>query len=157
MTHELWIDCHCSGYGHGSDGRGGGWPELRQVVLLRITREFLDLTPLLPVVEDRFYLTNIAASHKDGSPQALLAIARGHWEIENGLHWVKDVSMGEDACRNKTAAIGLAWLRSIAVFLLEFVAGDSVPQKRLGIQAEPSIATRLVNIARKPRRLLGEL
>jgi len=29
---------------------------------------------------------------------ALLKLARSHWSIENGLHRVRDVSMGEDAC-----------------------------------------------------------
>ena len=151
------MDRHCGGYGHGSEGRGGGWPGLRQVVLLRITREFLDQIPRMPVIEDHFYLTSIQASHKDGSPEALMAIARGHWEIENGLHWVKDASMGEDACRNKKAALGLAWLRNIALFLMRHVAGESLPQKRIRIQAKPSIATRLANISRRPRKLIGEV
>jgi hypothetical protein len=26
----------------------------------------------------------------------LLALKRGHWQIENGLHYVKDVTLGED-------------------------------------------------------------
>lgn len=151
------MDRQCSGYGHGSEGRGGGWPGLRQVVLVRITREFLDQKPRLPVIEDHFYLTSLPPTHKDGSPAALMAIARGHWEIENGLHWVKDVSMGEDACRNKKAALGLAWLRNIALFLMRHVAGESLPQKRIRIQANPAIATRLANIRRRPRKLLGEL
>ncbi len=28
--------------------------------------------------------------------QRLLALVRGHWQIENGLHYVKDVTLGED-------------------------------------------------------------
>src|SRR5262249_15659764 len=34
----------------------------------------------------------------------LLRIARGHWEIENRLHWVRDVVLGEDRCRGPTGA-----------------------------------------------------
>ena len=36
------------------------------------------------------------------SAKRLLAIARGHWWIENRLHWVRDMSLGEDACRVRT-------------------------------------------------------
>ena len=29
-------------------------------------------------------------------PERILKLKRGHWGIENGLHYVKDVTMGED-------------------------------------------------------------
>jgi len=35
------------------------------------------------------------------SPQELLETARAHWQIENGLHWVLDVVLREDAARNR--------------------------------------------------------
>ena len=34
----------------------------------------------------------------------LLALSRAHWGIENRLHWVRDVTLGEDACRVRTGA-----------------------------------------------------
>jgi hypothetical protein len=34
----------------------------------------------------------------------LLELARAHWGIENRLHWVRDVTLGEDACRVRTGA-----------------------------------------------------
>ena len=45
---------------------------------------------------------------------------RGHWGIENGLHWVLDVVFGEDRCRVRTgnAAENLAWTRKVALSLL---------------------------------------
>ena len=42
VTHELWRDLAVEGYGHGSDGRGGGWAGLKQVVLVRIRRQYID-------------------------------------------------------------------------------------------------------------------
>ncbi len=46
--------------------------------------------------------------------------ARSHWKIENSLHWLMDVTFGEDACRVRTGheAQNLATLRRTAAFLL---------------------------------------
>lgn len=45
---------------------------------------------------------------------------RGHWAIENELHWVLDVTMGEDACPiyREDAAENLACIRHMAVNML---------------------------------------
>jgi len=45
---------------------------------------------------------------------------RGHWAIENKLHWVLDVTFGEDGCRlkDRNAAQNLAALRRVAAALL---------------------------------------
>jgi Transposase DDE domain len=44
----------------------------------------------------------------------------GHWGIENRLHWVRDVTCGEDACRVRTghAPQNLAAFRNAALTLL---------------------------------------
>lgn len=46
---------------------------------------------------------------------------RGHWGIENNLHWQLDVNFGEDASRirRRTAATNLAALRRLAVSMLK--------------------------------------
>lgn len=59
---------------------------------------------------------------------------RGHWRIENSLHWQLDVTFGEDANREqgRTAAANLAGLRRLALSLLKRHPGKkSVAQKRL--------------------------
>jgi predicted transposase YbfD/YdcC len=35
------------------------------------------------------------------SPKALLKTVRAHWDVENGLHWQLDVTLREDAARNR--------------------------------------------------------
>lgn len=44
---------------------------------------------------------------------------RGHWQVENALHWVKDVVFREDACTTRAgnAPRNLALLRSLAITL----------------------------------------
>ena len=46
---------------------------------------------------------------------------RGHWGIENSLHWVLDVSLGEDQSRTRQRrmADNLSWLRRFAISLLK--------------------------------------
>jgi predicted transposase YbfD/YdcC len=52
-------------------------------------------------------------------PATLAAAIRNHWRIENGLHWVLDVTFREDASRvrERNAARNLALLRRIALNL----------------------------------------
>lgn len=46
---------------------------------------------------------------------------RGHWTIENSLHWVLDATFDEDRSRTRKRRIAdnLAWLRRFAVSLLK--------------------------------------
>lgn len=62
---------------------------------------------------------------------------RGHWSIENGLHWVLDVVFREDARRvyDRTAAENVALLNRLALSLLRDDASKSsmkVKRKRAG-------------------------
>jgi hypothetical protein len=47
--------------------------------------------------ETTFAITSLPPER--ASAQKLLLVARQHWRIENELHWVRDVSCGEDDCR----------------------------------------------------------
>ena len=153
MTHEVWIDRAAGAYGHGSDGQGGGWPGLQQIVCIRTTRD-----PVNPaqkrIVDNHYYLTSLSPHKAKGRPKAMLALARSPWEIENCLHHAKDRSLAEDADRTSQGARAMARLRSLAVGLLKQVRGDSIPQKQIRIAANPSIAERLLKRKRRTRTLL---
>jgi predicted transposase YbfD/YdcC len=61
------------------------------------------------------YATSLTTNQQ--SDAALLALIRQHWSaIENGTHYRRDISFGEDACRtaNRNAAAALATLRNLA-------------------------------------------
>ena len=45
-------------------------------------------------IERRYFISSLAAE----APQSLQAV-RGHWAIENSLHWVLDIAFREDECR----------------------------------------------------------
>jgi predicted transposase YbfD/YdcC len=62
----------------------------------------------------------LITSDSDAGPAALAAWVRGHWEIENKLHWVRDVTYQEDKSlvRTGNAPRVMATLRSVAISLL---------------------------------------
>lgn len=66
-------------------------------------------------IEQRFYLLSIPSN-----AQRFAKAVRGHWSIENNLHWVLDVGFNEDSQRGCIgySAENLALIRHIAVNLL---------------------------------------
>jgi predicted transposase YbfD/YdcC len=86
------------------------WPGLQAVGKITATRE----TQTGTSQETRYFLLSEAFS-----PERFLAIARAHWGIENGLHWVLDVTMNEDGLRNRKdhGPENLALLRRLALNL----------------------------------------
>jgi predicted transposase YbfD/YdcC len=67
------------------------------------------------------------------TPEAYLAAARSHWSIENGLHWVLDMTFDEDRARNRKdhGPENLATLRKLALNVLRRSRPDiSVRRKR---------------------------
>jgi predicted transposase YbfD/YdcC len=76
-----------------------------------------------------YYLTSYAGTTKE-----IAEIIRGHWESENGLHWVPDVAFREDESRtcDLNAGANLALLRRVAVSLPKRVkAKGSIETRRL--------------------------
>jgi len=96
-------------------------------------------------VERRYFISSLAADAK----QALRAV-RGHWQIENSLHWVLDVAFREDGCRTRTghAPENLATLRHIAVNLLkqERSCKLGIKSKRLKASWDESYMLKVLNI-----------
>lgn len=89
------------------------WPGLRSVAVVEAERE----VPLKPTsVERRYFISSRAGT--DASRMA--EIVRGHWSVENRLHWVLDVSFAEDQARQRKdrGAENFSRLRRIALNLL---------------------------------------
>jgi predicted transposase YbfD/YdcC len=65
--------------------------------------------------EVRYYISSVKEASK------IPAAIRGHWGIENSLHWCLDVAMNEDQCRirNKNAPENFATLRKMAINILK--------------------------------------
>lgn len=74
-------------------------------------------------------LTRLFMASTIPSPQEALAFTRAHWQIENGLHWMLDVHLGEDQSRARkdNAPANIALINRIAQNLLQAADIDKVP------------------------------
>jgi predicted transposase YbfD/YdcC len=76
--------------------------------------------------ETVYAITDLAAHQ--ARPDELAGWIRGHWQIENGLHWVRDVTFGEDASRVHVGAAPqvMASLRNLATSLHRLAGATNV-------------------------------
>jgi predicted transposase YbfD/YdcC len=100
------------------------WPGLQAVGKVRATRQKDDGTS----EETRYYLLSRAFP-----PERFNDIVRGHWGIENRLHWVLDVTCNEDQARNRKGhcAENLALLRKLALNLARLEPGKGSMRGKL--------------------------
>ena len=112
------------------------WEALRSVGMVEAVREVNGQVS----TERRYYLTSLSAE-----AGRFAAAVRGHWEIENCLHWVLDVQMGEDRCavRDQNAAQNLAALRALCLNLLR-----RDQQVKCGVHSKQKVAGRDHNYLR---------
>jgi predicted transposase YbfD/YdcC len=107
------------------EGLPGEWPDVAAVVLVAREREVGGTNTSTA----HYYVTSYR-----GRASVLGRHIRGHWGIENGLHWVLDVAFREDAsrARRRNAGANLGQVRRVAAALLKQVPGrGSIKGKRL--------------------------
>jgi predicted transposase YbfD/YdcC len=116
------------------------WPDVGQVFELERVRVLRDKTE----VEVVHGITSLGRDRADAG--ALLVRVRGHWGIENGLHYVRDETLGEDRCRVRkgNGAQVLAAIRNAAVHLLEGVEASSKAAATRRFAAHPKEALPLL-------------
>src|SRR5659263_508651 len=91
-----------------------------------------------------YAISDLSAEQADAA--RIGELVRGHWVIENQLHWIRDVTLGEDAhqLRTGTAPQAMATLRNTALALLR-------------IAGAPTISTTTAALSRRVRRVLTVL
>ena len=97
------------------------------------------------IVETVYGLTSLPPDR--ASPAQLLAYNRGHWQIENRLHHVRDMAYDEDRSqvRRGRRPHAMATVRNVAISLLRLAGAESI-----------AAATRyLGRQVGRPLRLLG--
>lgn len=141
-TREIWTSTELNDY--------LDFPHVGQV--FRIRRTTTDLHGNVvkgrkSTTETVFGVTSLTPQQV--TPAQLLAYNRGHWQIENRLHHVRDMAYDEDRSqvRKGRRPHAMATLRNIAISLLRLAGAENIAAatRFLGRQAERPL--RLVGVA----------
>jgi predicted transposase YbfD/YdcC len=113
-----------------SAAQGAAW--LGVLTLIMVTRVVWCEATGVESLEVSYFLSSLPPNAR-----RIGSAIRGHWSIENGLHWVLDVVFREDARRlyDRTAAANVAFLNRLALSLLRGDTGKSsmkVKRKQAG-------------------------
>ncbi len=124
------------------------WPGVTHVAQLTRTRTAKDQTTVEVV-----YLIAILPPGSDGL-QSLLALCRGHWGIENSLHYVRDVTFAEDRSRIRTghAPQLLAACRNLAITLIHRSGSSHIAASRRSFSYHPRAAFDLLLARASPQQ-----
>jgi hypothetical protein len=111
-------------------------------------------------VELHYKITSLPP--EQASPSDLLRLARSHWSIENQLHYVRDVTLGEDTSRIRTGAAPqvMAAIRNLVLTVLRLAGVGNLasgirhfgwdPERAilcLGLRSDPAHSSQLTSAA----------
>ena len=113
---RIWTSDELVGY--------ADFPYLRQA--FRIERIVSTLTGLPLRAEVSYGVTSLPPAQ--ASPARLMALIRGHWAIENRVHYVRDRTFDEDRSqvRKRAAPQLMASLRNLAISLLRLAGATNI-------------------------------
>ena len=133
-TRRIWTSERLKGYVN--------FPHAAQVAC--VEREVFEVSANKTSLE-RVYLIS-SQTRAQASAEQLLALNRGHWGIENKLHYVRDGAYDEDHCRARkgNSPRTLACMRNFAISLLR-------------LQRVPNIKAALRDLAANARKILTML
>jgi len=116
------------------------WKNLRTIAMVQRERR----TPDTVSNETSYYISSLGSNAKE-----LARAVRGHWGIENSLHWVLDIAFREDESRVRKdhAPENLAIIRHVALNLLkkETSSRRSIRTKRLRAGWDTEYLSKVLN------------
>ena len=104
------------------------FPHLQQV--FRITRQSVAVKTGKRSEQTIYGITSLPV--EEFGAKQLLELARKHWGIENGLHYRRDVTFKEDACRQTTTNGGrvLAVVNNLTIGILRKLGWENIAKAR---------------------------
>ena len=137
-TRRCWTTSDPHGLEYIRDRRA--WKKLNNLVMVTSERSIGEET----TTDTRFYISSLKSDAR-----ALLQATRGHWGIENSVHWVLDIAFREDESRIRkgNGPQNFAVLRHIALNLLkqETTAKVGIKAKRLNAGWNPDYLIKVLS------------
>ena len=96
--------------------------------------------------ETAYLITSLSPTK--ATPQRLLALNRGHWDIENRSYYVRDVTFDEDRSqiRSRSGPRMMVTLRNFAISILRLTGIENIAKALRTMAAKPHLALRLIGI-----------
>ncbi len=123
------------------------WPGLAQV--FELERERIRKKTGEVQRETVYGVTSLSPARADAA--RLLSLTRGHWVIENRLHWIRDVTFDEDRSQVRAGSIPqvMAAFRNLTIGLLRAAGESNIAAACRRLAAQPWKALTLIGI--KPK------
>ena len=120
------------------------WPGLAQV--FELGRHVMFQKTGKERVEVVYGVTSLCPER--ATPERLLTLVRGQWQIENKSHWVRDVTFDEDRSQVRCGNIPqvMAALRNTAIGLLRYAGYSNIAAAGRRLAAQPLQALALIGI-----------
>ena len=120
------------------------WPGLAQV--FELGRHVIIPKTGQERVEVVYGVTSL--SPERATPERGLELVRGHWQIENKSHWVRDVTFDEDRSQVRCGNIPyvMAALRNTTIGLLRWAGHTNIAAACRRLAAQPAQALALIGI-----------
>ena len=142
------------------------YPHVAQVFVLDryVTRKVRKRRPgsrKYSTAEVRTYISAVGVTSmtsREAGPEHLMAYVRGHWGIENKIHWVRDVTFREDASQVKTGSRPrvMATLRNLAIGLIRQSGRASIAGTIRLLRHNPDLIPDILDLPQAPKPPLKE-
>lgn len=111
-----------------------------------IARDITHLNKNKQSLEIAYGITSLTPAN--ASPERLLELNRMHWGIENRLHWVRDVTFGEDRSQIRTgnAPRVMATFRNLAITILHRCGATNIAKAIRELSWRRHLALKLIGL-----------
>jgi len=140
-----WADPEINRYVGSSGEAAVPWPHVRQICRVERRRLLVRRGQVYKTQVEVTYAISSAPPERADATR-LLRVLRGHWGIENKVHWVRDVTMDEDRCQVRSGAAPQAFAacRNLALTLLRRAGHENIAAALRTNSGRPHSAVNLV-------------